>query len=73
MLKNDNPIIIEKKIKNLMIWLLLWYKNSPPSVEYMEKLLMIPNKKIHNIKVKSKDLIFWNKFNELEYEVCWNI
>ena len=51
MLKNDKTIIIGKNIKNLEIWLLLWNKISPPSVEYIEKLLITPNSKIQNNKV----------------------
>ena len=50
--------IIIKKIRNRKIWLLLWYKSSPPSVEYIEKLLIIPNVIIQNNKTKSNDLNF---------------
>ena len=58
MFKKDKIIIIKKKTINLIIWLLLWYNSSPPSVEYIAKLLTIPRVKIQNIKVKSKDFIF---------------
>ena len=31
-----------KNIKNLNTWLLVWYKTSPPSVEYIDKELTNP-------------------------------
>jgi len=57
-LKKEKKNIIIKKIRNRKIWLLLWYKSSPPSVEYIEKLLIIPNVIIQNNKTKSNDLNF---------------
>ena len=62
MLKNDIKIINVKKIKNFAAWLLLWNKISPPSVEYIDKVLIIPSKKIQVNRIKSKFLSFWNKF-----------
>ena len=46
MLKKDNAIIIGKKIENFIIWLFVWNKNSPPSVEYIDKILINPNNKM---------------------------
>ena len=71
--KKDKAIIKEKKIPNLKIWLLLWYNNSPPSVEYIEKLLIIPIDTMQINKTKSKDLNFWKKVNWPEYIACWYI
>ena len=48
---NDKINIIEKKITNLSKWLLVWYKISPPSVEYIDKALIIPNNRIHINKI----------------------
>ena len=42
-IKKDNIIIIGKKIKNLNMWLLVWNKISPPSVEYIAKALIVPS------------------------------
>ncbi len=47
--------IREKKIKNLMIWLFVWYANSPPSVEYIAKQLIIPSNRIETIRIASKE------------------
>ena len=58
MFKNDKKIIIVKNIPNLNMWLLLWYNNAPPSVEYIVKLLIIPKTKIQINKVKSSDFTF---------------
>ena len=55
-LKKDKHIIIGKNNKNLYIWLLLWNNISPPSVEYIEKLLIIPNDKIQNKRSELEQL-----------------
>ena len=55
MLNNDKKIIIEKKIKNFAIWLLVWNKISPPSVEYIDNELINPNNKIQNNKISLPD------------------
>ena len=44
-----------KKIKNLTIWLFVWYANSPPSVEYIAKQLIIPSNRIETIRIISKE------------------
>ena len=44
-------IINGKKIKNLKIWLWVWYRISPPSVEYIEKELTTPNIRMQNNKI----------------------
>ena len=46
-----------KKIKNLTIWLFVWYANSPPSVEYIAKQLIIPSSRIETTKIISKEKI----------------
>ena len=48
--KEEININIPKKIKNLRIWLLVWYLNSPPSVEYIAKILTSPKIKIEKTK-----------------------
>ena len=68
LVKRIKPFV--KKTKNLIKWLLVWYKNSPPSVEYIEKLLITPKIKIHNKRMKSNDLSFWKKVDLLDKELC---
>ena len=63
----------KEKVTNLIKWLLEWYKNSPPSVEYIEKLLIIPKQSTQKINTKSKDLNFWKNVYCSEYEDCSNI
>ena len=56
--KKEKNTIIVKKTRNLTKWLFVWYKNSPPSVEYIERLLIKPKIKTHMISIKSNDLNF---------------
>ena len=44
-----------KKIKNLTIWLFVWYANSPPSLEYIAKQLIIPSSRIETVRIISKE------------------
>ena len=39
-----------KNTKKRSIWLLVWYLNSPPSVEYIANMLIIPRIKIETTK-----------------------
>jgi len=38
----------DQKITNLIMWLLEWYNNSPPSVEYIANELTIPKTSIES-------------------------
>ena len=54
----ENINIIKKKTKNLIKWLLVWYRISPPSVEYIDKELTTPRINKQNNKIQSNDLSF---------------
>ena len=72
-LKNETMINKRKKIQNLGMWLLVWYANSPPSVEYIAKKLIIPNIKIQKNKIGSTANILSLKFKCDWIEPCLNI
>ena len=56
-LKKETTMNNIKKTKNLIIWLFVWYANSPPSVDYIAKKLIIPRTRTEKNKTKSSENI----------------
>ena len=54
---NETKKNIPKNTKNLKIWLLVWYLKSPPSVEYIANILIIPKTKIDTTNIGKNSMI----------------
>ena len=72
-LRKETVINKIKKTKNLTIWLFVWYANSPPSVEYIAKKLIIPSIKIQKNIIRSKENILSVKLKCDCIDPCLNI